>query len=289
MPGGLTRSGRSWSSSRWPASSTGSSRGPAPAGPRPQIIACFAVAAAGLAALIGYEPRRAEPLIDLRFFRSAPFSGATLIAVSAFAALGGFLLLNTLYLQNVRGFSALHAGLYTVPMAAMTIIFAPLSGRIVGSRGPRLPLLVAGLGITASGVMLTRLTATTSIGWLIAAYIVFGIGFGVVNAPITNTAVSGMPRSPGRGRRRPSPRPAARSAPRWAWRSSARSSVSALAGPFRTAFPAASHPGWWIVAGCGCAVLVLGQLTSGRWARGTARRTAEALMPAAPQVPVGTS
>ena len=148
-----------------------------------------------LAALIGYEPRRPEPLIDLRFFRSAPFSGATLIAVSAFAALGGFLLLNTLYLQNVRGFSALHAGLYTVPMAAMTIIFAPLSGRIVGSRGPRLPLLVAGLGITASGVMLTRLTATTSIGWLIAAYIVFGIGFGVVNAPITNTAVSGMPRS----------------------------------------------------------------------------------------------
>jgi EmrB/QacA subfamily drug resistance transporter len=262
--------------------------GPGAGWTSPKIIACFAVSAAALAALIGYEPRRPEPLIDLRFFRSAPFSGATLIAVSAFAALGGFLLLNTLYLQNVRGYSALHAGLYTVPMAAMTIIFAPLSGRIVGSRGPRLPLLVAGLGITASGIMLTRLTATTSIGWLIAAYIVFGIGFGVVNAPITNTAVSGMPRS------QAGVAAAVASTSRQVGTSLGVAVigsvvVSALAGTFRTAFPAASHPGWWIVAGCGCAVLVLGQLTSGRWARGTARRTAEALMPAAPQVPVGTS
>ena len=75
-------------------------------------------------------------MIDLRFFRSAPFSGATVIAVCAFAALGGFLFLNTLYLQDVRGYSALHAGLYTLPMAVMTMVFAPLSGRIVGARGP---------------------------------------------------------------------------------------------------------------------------------------------------------
>ena len=58
-----------------------------------------------------------EPLIDLRFFRSAPFSGATVIAVCAFASLAGFLFINTLYLQNVRGLSALHAGLYMLPMA----------------------------------------------------------------------------------------------------------------------------------------------------------------------------
>jgi hypothetical protein len=65
--------------------------------------------------------------------------------------------------------------------------------------------------------------------------------------------------------------------------------VSSLAGPFRTAFSAASHPGWWIVAACGCAVLVLGLVTSGRWATGTAQRTAEALMPATAPVPVRTS
>jgi MFS family permease len=61
--------------------------------------------------------------------------GRDVIAVSAFAALGGFLFLNTLYLQDVRGYSAFHAGLYTLPMAAMTLVFAPLSGRIVGAQG----------------------------------------------------------------------------------------------------------------------------------------------------------
>ena len=148
-----------------------------------------------LICLIAYEPRRDEPLLDLRFFRSAPFSGATVIAICAFAALGGFLFLNTLYLQDVRGYSALHAGLYLLPMAAMTLLLAPLSGRIVAARGPRLPLIVAGIATTAGGIMLTRLTRDSSVGYLVACYVVFGIGCGMVNAPITNTAVSGMPRS----------------------------------------------------------------------------------------------
>jgi EmrB/QacA subfamily drug resistance transporter len=246
-----------------------------------KILACFAVALAALAALIRYEPRRADPLIDLRFFRSAPFSGATLIAVCAFAALGGFLLLSTLYLQNVRGYSALHAGLFMVPLAAMTIIGAPVSGRIVAARGPRLPLAVAGVAITASGLMLTRLTAATSAGWLIAAFVVFGIGFGAVNAPITNTAVSGMPRT------QAGVAAAIASTSRQVGQSLGvavigSAAVSALAGSFRAGFPAASHVGWWIVTGCGAAILLLGLVTSGAWARGTAQRTADRLMPADP-------
>src|SRR5262249_21128751 len=110
----------------------------------PVIVGLFATAAAAAAGLIVYEPRRREPLLDLRFFRSAPFSGATLIAISAFAAMGGFLFLNTLYLQDVRGLSALHAGLYTLPLAAVIGLSAPLSGRIISHRGPRLPLLISG-------------------------------------------------------------------------------------------------------------------------------------------------
>ncbi len=87
----------------------------------PLILGFAATAVAALAGLLWYERRRAEPLIDLRFFRSAPFSGATVVAVCAFAALGGFLFVNTLYLQDVRGLSALDAGLYMLPMAGMTL------------------------------------------------------------------------------------------------------------------------------------------------------------------------
>jgi EmrB/QacA subfamily drug resistance transporter len=262
--------------------------GPGSGWTSPKIIFCFGVAAAALGGLIAYEPRRPEPLIDLRFFRSAPFSGATLIGISAFAALGGFLLLNTLYLQNVRGYSALQAGLFTVPMAAMTIVCAPLSGRIIGARGPRLPLIVAGVAITVSGLMLTRLAADTSVAWLIAAYVIFGIGFGLVNAPITNTAVSGMPRA------QAGVAAAVASTSRQVGQSLGVAVigsvvVSALVGSFRSGFAPASHAGWWIVTGCGCAVLFLGLLTSGRWARATAQATAERLMPVSAEIPVQAS
>lgn len=154
-----------------------------------------AVALAALLGLLWYEPRRAEPLIDLRFFRSAPFSGATVVAISAFAALGGFLFLSTLYLQNVRGLDALHAGLWMLPMAVPTFLCAPLSGRLVGTRGPRLPLVIAGTAMTLSGLLFALFDAETSDATLFLGYVLFGVGFGFVNAPITNTAVSGMPRS----------------------------------------------------------------------------------------------
>jgi EmrB/QacA subfamily drug resistance transporter len=158
-----------------------------------QTLALFALAVAALAGLIPYERRRREPLLELRFFRSVPFASASVIAVCTFAALGGFLFLNTLYLQEVRGLSALQAGLCTLPIAAMTLIFAPLSGRIVGRRGPRVGLLVGGAGIALGGALLTGLAAHTSIPSLVPAYLIFGIGFGMVNPPITNTAVLGMP------------------------------------------------------------------------------------------------
>lgn len=189
----------------------------------PLIIGLFALSAGCLAGLSGYEPRRAEPLIDLRFFRSAPFTGATVIGVCAFAAMSGFLFLNTLYLQDARDFSPIEAGLRTLPMALMTVVCAPISGRLVGRIGPRVPLVVAGIAIAASAGLLTGLDDHTSTARMVAAYTLFGIGFGLVNAPITNTAVSGMPRaqagSPPRSRRRAG-RSASRSgspssAPRW--------------------------------------------------------------------------
>ncbi|MEY9838458.1 EmrB/QacA subfamily drug resistance transporter [Streptacidiphilus sp. EB103A] len=242
-----------------------------------QTIGCFALGVAALAGLLAYEPRRDEPLIDLRFFRSVPFSGATVIAVCGFAALAGFLFLNTLYLQNALGYSALRAGLYTLPMAAMTVVFAPLSGRIVGARGPRVPLIVAGVTMSASGLMLTGLSLTTPVAQLMAAYLLFGLGFGMVNAPITNTAVSGMPRS------QAGVAAAVASTSRQVGQSLGvavivsvvTSSVHGSAGA--AAFTEASHVGWWITVGCGLAVLVLGVLTTGAWARGTAARNAARL------------
>jgi EmrB/QacA subfamily drug resistance transporter len=244
-----------------------------------KILTSFGLAAAALIALALYEPRRPEPLIDLRFFRSAPFSGAVAIAICAFAALGGFLLVNTLYLQDVRGYSPLLAGIYTLPMAAMVAICSPLSGRLVGSRGTRPSLIVAGCGIAAAGLILTHVTNGSPALLLVLSYILFGIGFGAVNAPITNSTVSGMPRTQaGVAAGLASTSRQVGSSLGVAVIGSA--TISALHGPFRPDFAGASHVGWWIVTGCGAAVFALGLLVSGSWARETAQRTATRLMPA---------
>ncbi|MEW2292639.1 MFS transporter [Streptomyces sp. NPDC006743] len=241
------------------------------------VLPFAAVALAALLGLLWYEPRRTEPLIDLRFFRSAPFSGATVIAVSGFAALGGFLFLSTLYLQNVRGLDALHAGLWMLPMAVPTFLCAPLSGRLVGTRGPRLPLLIAGTAMTASAVLFALFEAETSNATLLAGYVLFGIGFGFVNAPITNTAVSGMPRA------QAGVAAAVASTSRQLGSTLGVAVVGALlasgtgSSSYRDTFVPAARPGWWVLVACGALVLVLGALTSGRWARRTAERTADRL------------
>ncbi|WP_214412117.1 MFS transporter [Sphaerisporangium fuscum] len=252
------------------------------------VIIGFAVAAvAALAALIVYEPRRREPLIDVRFFRSAPFSGASLIAMSAFSAFGGFLFINTLYLQDVRHLSPFHAGLCTLPIAAMAVVFAPLSGRLVGERGPRPSLLIAGTTITLSGLMLTRLTEGTPLLWLLVSYAVFGLGFAMVNAPITNTAVSGMPIA------QAGVAAAVASTSRQIGQSLGVAIAGSVLATGLAAHPAggfaqASRAGWWIVVGYGAAVLVLGILTTGGWAKATAERTAARLTSGETKVPVAS-
>jgi EmrB/QacA subfamily drug resistance transporter len=240
-----------------------------------QSLALFAIALAALAVLLPYESRRREPLLELRFFRSVPFSSASVIAICAFAALGGFLFLNTLYLQEVRGLSALKAGFCTLPIAVMTLVFAPISGRLVGSRGPRIGLLVGGGGIALGSALLTGLGAHTSIPSLVPAYLIFGIGFGMVNPPITNTAVLGMPPA------QAGVAAAVASTSRQLGQTLGVAIVGAIAAggavSVGAGFVAASHTGWWLVSGCGAAVLVLGLASTTARAQTSAKKVADEL------------
>jgi EmrB/QacA subfamily drug resistance transporter len=240
-----------------------------------QTIGLFVLALAALAVLLPYESHRREPLLEMRFFRSIPFSSASAIAVCTFAALGGFLFLNTLYLQEIRGLTALTAGIYTLPIAAMTVFFAPLSGRIVGARGPRAALLVGGLGIVLAGLLLTGIETSTPLTSLLPAYFVFGIGFGMVNPPITNTAVIGMPEA----------QAGVAAAVASTSRQVGQTLGVAVAGAIAAAgavtvgpgFVAATHTVWWLVAGCGAIVVLLGLISTTGWANASAKRAATEL------------
>ena len=246
----------------------------------PAIVATLSVSAAALLVLLRYERRRQEPLIDLRFFRSIPFASAVALAVAAFASFGGFLFLNTLYLQQARALSPVEAGLATAPMAVMIALMSPLSGRLVGRRGPRVPLVVAGVCMLVACSMLTGIRPATPFSQLVIAYIVFGLGFGLVNAPITNSAVSGMPRA----------QAGVAAAVASTSRQVGTTLGVAVAGAIATSqlgqsanadVSAASHPAWWVLAGCGGVVLALGWAATGGRARASAQRTAAELNPEA--------
>lgn len=167
--------------------------GPAAGWASAAILALFGVAAASLAAFITVERRLREPLLELRFFRSPMFTGAAVIAVLAFTALAGFLFVATLYLQQVRGDSPLRAGLELLPATAVMAMAAPVAGQIAGHRGPRIPLVASGLLIAAGAAVLLVMSPSTPYWVLAVAFALTGAGQGLVNPPVTNAGVSGMP------------------------------------------------------------------------------------------------
>jgi EmrB/QacA subfamily drug resistance transporter len=242
----------------------------------PSTLILFGCSVACFVGLVLYELRRREPLVEIRFFRSVPFAGASVTAVGVFAAVAGFLFLNTLYLQDARGLSPLDAGLYTLPMAGAMLVASPLSGRILASRGARLPLVIGSLALIASGLLLTTITSTTSDLLLFVAYLLFGTGTGLINPPITNTAITGMPPS------QAGVAAAVASTSRQVGATLGVAVVGALAGgdmikQLGPSFATATHTSWWVVVGIGCVLLVGAFVTTTTWALQTATNTAERL------------
>ncbi|HEX4627220.1 MAG TPA: DHA2 family efflux MFS transporter permease subunit, partial [Gemmatimonadales bacterium] len=242
----------------------------------PLIVLAFTFAVGAVAALVAYEGRREDPLLDLRFFRSLPFAAATLTAVIAFASFSGFLFLNSLYLQESRGLTPAQAGLCTLPIAAAVAVCSPISGRLVGGGYVRLALVVAGGAIATAASLLVDLQQDTPLLRLVVAYGIFGVGMGMVNAPITNTAVSGMPRS------QAGVAAATASTSRQVGASLGVAIAGTLAGSgIRVAhsptFSASTHPVSWLTVGYGCAIAALGVLSTGARARASALRVAPLL------------
>ena len=235
------------------------------------ITGLFACSAILFTAFLLYEPLRKDALLDLRFFRSVPFSTAMITGFCAYACFAAFLFLNALYLQQQRGLSAFRTGLYTLPLAVLLMICAPLSGRLVGRTGPRRSLMAAGAGFSLSTVLLTNLSIGTPLLILVLSYVLFGIALGMVNPAITNSAVAGMP--------------LAQAGVAAAVASTSRQVGAALgvaiAGTVVSTrhaqendFARATHPIWWLMVGCGAVILALGWTSSTAWALTSAERVA---------------
>ncbi|MGW6569203.1 MFS transporter [Streptomyces sp. NPDC054975] len=220
----------------------------------PSAITLYAVVVLATAGFVRVERHRRDPLMDLALFRRPPFATAVLGAVAVFAALNVSLLLTTFSLQHARGWTPLAAGLTTLPMALGATLCAPWSGTLVGRIGPRRPLLVAGGFTAAGGLWMVGLGQDAGLLPLLTAYLLIGVGFGFANAPLTNTAVGGLPPS--------------RAGVAGAITSTARQVGAAvgiaiagglLAGVSPAGLAQASRPGWLLVTACGLFLITAAQ------------------------------
>jgi len=164
----------------------------------------------------------------------------------------------------------------TLPIALALIVCSPLSGRLVGAGRTRLAIVVAGAAVVTAALILTGLSKDTPLPVLAVAYAVFGVGLGSINAPITNNAVSGMPRS------QAGLAAAVASTSRQVGVSLGVALAGSLAGggieaAHHADFAEATHLVFWVIAAFGGAIVALGIVSTGKRARASAARVATLL------------
>ncbi|WP_052068088.1 MFS transporter [Rhodococcoides fascians] len=151
-------------------------------------------AAAAIWIFVRVERRAADPVLDLALFRTLELRGAVMTAGFSYFCLTGMNFVNTLYLQQVRGFTPWEAGLMALPLTVGTLVAAKVSGRLLGKYGARRPILIAYCFLISSMATLAVVTSvSSSITFVLLAFGLLGVGMGMANPPSTSSAVAALP------------------------------------------------------------------------------------------------
>jgi EmrB/QacA subfamily drug resistance transporter len=157
------------------------------------VLVAFAIAAVAAALFVRQELRAPFPMFNVRFFRNARFTAASVTLMLTFFALIGFVFLATQYLQFVLGYTPLQAGVRTLPFALAMIVVAPLSAKFVERLGTK-RIVVGGMLVFTVGLLVAS-TSTVTSGYppVAIAMVLLGIGSGLVMAPATDSIMGSLP------------------------------------------------------------------------------------------------
>ena len=159
-------------------------------------LATVAAAVIGTAALVAFpliEHRARSPLLPPVLFRSRQFTGANLTTLAVYTAVGGALFLLALQLQESLHYSALAAGLATMPTTIIMMIGSPWAGELARRTGPRLPMTVGPLTAAVGVALMARIVpGATYVGAVLPAVVVFGVGLAITVAPLTAAVLSAV-------------------------------------------------------------------------------------------------
>jgi EmrB/QacA subfamily drug resistance transporter len=157
-----------------------------------EIVSLLLAAVVGLASFVAIEQRSRVPMVDFSFFRSPSFVGASAVGfVISFAMLAVFFFV-TLYMQNILGYSALEAGVRSLPSTVLIIVTAPIAGRLADRVEPRNLIVVGMLLVAASLYIQTHITVHTGYGLLFGAFTVMGVGIGLTMSPMSTAAMNAV-------------------------------------------------------------------------------------------------
>jgi EmrB/QacA subfamily drug resistance transporter len=155
-----------------------------------RTLGLLAGAVSLLAAFLVAEHRQEAPMLDVSLFRKPAFTGAQVVAFTLSSAMFAQFLYLALYLQNELRYTPFQAGVRFLPLSLLSFVVAPVAGRLSESVSVRL-LLGLGMALIGAALLLMHgVTPTSRWTALLPGFVVGGVGIGMVNAPLSATAVS---------------------------------------------------------------------------------------------------
>jgi len=158
-----------------------------------RVLSLLAVAVAALGIFAALELRQRLPMLDLRLFRNPTFSGANIVMALVGVAMFGVFFYNSLFLQNVLGYSAIQTGAAFLPMTVLIMLVAPVAGKLTDRIGPRWLMGTGMVLLTGSLQLFGRLDAGSSFRDIVPALVVGGVGMAITMAPTTAAAMGSVP------------------------------------------------------------------------------------------------
>jgi EmrB/QacA subfamily drug resistance transporter len=158
-----------------------------------EVVTAFVVALVALVGFVVWELHQEHPLLPMQYFRNVGFSVGAGVITFTFFVMFGFFFLFTQFLQFVRSYSPLDAGVATLPLAAMLVVVSPRSAELSAKLGT-FKVITGGFALIVAGfVLMATVDADTPYAVIAVALMLIGAGMGMTAAPATGSIMEAVP------------------------------------------------------------------------------------------------